>query len=103
MCGRLQYRRVKPRQRQAVRAALQAIALCAADPFDWDGAIRAARRNWTDWRLDAPGAFRFLRQHGFIRRVEPYEHGRRALFELTEQAIRWLDWAGFDWSMRRTS
>lgn len=42
-------------------------------------------------------AFSFLRARGFIAVVDRTAKGKALNYCLSDQAIRWLDWAGFDW------
>jgi hypothetical protein len=90
-------------RRRRVREVLCLLATTAPDPFvmaDLAPIFRAASGRpipcYSYWT-----AFQFIRQRGFVN-VERLGKTRHR-FELSEQAIRWLDWTGFDWSRRRVA
>lgn len=98
------------RKRDAAKRLLRLIATEGPDPFlvSWlrhrvweDATFRKSTEN-SQFLHDRDGAIAWLRAHGFIREVERRSHLHLA-FELTEQAIRWLDWTGFDWSTRKAA
>lgn len=90
-------------RRQRVRDVIRLLATSAPDPFVladlapiFKGAPGYEDQPWSWW-----SAFQFVRQHGFVN-VERLGKTRHR-FELSEQAIRWLDWSGFDWSSREVA
>lgn len=98
-------------KRRVIREILVLIAREGSDPFTvaW-----LRDRVWSDWiatrSTDAAtllnnrdSAINWLRVHGFISEVLPRRSHLHVTFELTEQAIRWLDWTGFEWSTRKAA
>lgn len=92
--------------RPVARLVLAALAQGAPDPFrsSWiRGWIWHSRRRGeiSETAFYREEVISYLTAHGFIRVVE-----RRHTwwwYELTEQAICWLDWTGFDWKQRRAA
>lgn len=86
-------------RRVAIREFIRGLT-SAPDYFSWaearvigDGVAPAMR---------SYALFDWLEKHHFIARLSPGRRGKPISdYYLTEQAIRWLDWVGFDWSTVR--
>lgn len=104
---RLKFKRPAYRYRRDIaRRIIRAIATQCADVFSQREAARAYKRTYGD---DAPstywgfgpdewGTFTWLRQHRFVEAVPGTpKQGSHRRYQLSNQAIRWLDWGRFDW------
>lgn len=90
-----------PERRQVVREFLRVLAANAPDPFTETQARESTNGGKWGWRVsNYSAAFRFLRDHGFIARVGTRLPGYANQYELSEQAVRWLTWTGFDFAQR---
>ncbi len=86
-------------RRQHAKGLLKGLATLAPDVFQHRD-VRAVINQVIekgDSLYEWLTCFNFLRARGFIGVVDRTPKGRARNYCLTEQAIRWLDWAGFDW------
>lgn len=100
-----QFRRPDLRaRRKCVRELLVLAARFAPDPFVYSD-LRPLLGDHISQEFglfDCWASFTFLVAHRFFR-VAERRGPTRLRYELTEQAIRYLDWTGFDWSTRKVA
>lgn len=82
-------------RRAAARQILMALA-GGPDPFTLRQALSTFGEVSRFSRPECWLAVGWLRDHGFFQCVGR-RYGKRYLWQLSDQAIRWLDWTGFQW------
>jgi hypothetical protein len=94
---RLQFRsRATKHRRTIARRVIESLAADGPEPFVIRSLVRSRRFSFVSEPYDLWATFAWLEQHRFIEVVER-RGGKRYSWQLSEQAIRWLDWTGFDW------